>query len=255
MPGLGLGRLVEGLREQTEGFAEAVAGGDPEAVVPTCPEWRLRTLVAHIGLADRWAAELVRTGRPVPAPDPAAVNPGVPGVPGEWGAWLRAGADELVGAVREAGEGSQAWSFFGTVPAAFWVRRMLSETAIHHCDAALTTGAAFGIADDLAAEVITEGMELMADPRAETAVPKLALLRGAGERLAFRPYGMDGWVITRLPEGLRWERGNGPADVVVSGTLTEVMLVLARRRPPGEVTGEVTGDRALLAHWLAHTLM
>ncbi|UBU17520.1 maleylpyruvate isomerase family mycothiol-dependent enzyme [Nonomuraea gerenzanensis] len=246
MPTLDFARLVAGLREQTEGFAGAVAGGDPEAVVPTCPEWRLRTLVAHVGQADRWAAELVRKGVPAPAPDPAKVDPGAPA---EWGAWLRAGAEELVEAVRKVGPDSEVWSFVGPVPAVFWLRRMCCESAIHHYDAALTTGARYVIADDLAADVITEGAELMTHPRVETFKPELALMRGAGQRLAFRPRGMDGWVISRMPEGLRWERGNGPGDVVVSGTVTEIMLVLSRRAP----AAEVSGDRALLEHWLAHS--
>ncbi|MFC7586926.1 hypothetical protein ACFQYP_26735 [Nonomuraea antimicrobica] len=42
-------------------------------------------------------------------------------------------------------------------------------------------------------------------------------------------------------------RGNG--DVELSGPVAECMLVLARRLPPRDVTG----DRALLEHWLAHT--
>ncbi|GAA2210891.1 maleylpyruvate isomerase family mycothiol-dependent enzyme [Nonomuraea monospora] len=244
MPALDYARLAEGLREQTEGFAEAVAGGDPEAVVPTCPEWRLRTLVSHVGQADRWGAALVREGVAVPYPDEAD-----PGAPDEWGAWLRAGAGELVEAVREVGADAEVWSFVGPVPAAFWLRRMLCETVIHRYDAALTTGTGYEVADDLAADVITEGAELMSHPRGETFKPELALMRGAGQRLAFRARGMAGWVIHRLPEGLRWERGNGPGDVVVSGTVTEIMLVLSRRTPPADVSG----DSALLEHWLAHS--
>ncbi|TYB65376.1 maleylpyruvate isomerase family mycothiol-dependent enzyme [Nonomuraea sp. PA05] len=245
MPVLDFARLVEGLREQTEEFAEAVAGGDPEAVVPTCPEWRLRTLVSHVGQANRWGAELVRGGVPVPYPAAGADPVG----PDEWGAWLRAGARELAEAVREVGPDAEVWSFVGPVPAVFWLRRMLCETVIHRYDAALTTGAGYEVADDLAADVITEGAELMSHPRVETFKPELALMRGAGQRLAFRARGMAGWVIHRLPEGLRWERGDGPGEVVVSGTVTEIMLVLSRRTPPSGVSG----DRALLEHWLAHS--
>ncbi|MFD0477080.1 maleylpyruvate isomerase family mycothiol-dependent enzyme [Nonomuraea thailandensis] len=191
-------------------------------------------------------AGLVRTGLPAPLPDPSGVDPGAPG---GWGEWLRAGAEELAEAVRKVGEDAEVWSFLGPAPAAFWLRRMCCEAAVHGYDAALATGAAYGIADDLAADVVTEGMELMSHPRAETFKPELALMRGAGERLAFRPRGMDGWVISRLPEGLRWERGNGPGDVVVPGTVTDIMLVLSRRIPPAAVSG----DRALLEHWLAHS--
>ena len=55
-------RLVEALHEHTAGFAKAVEGADPEARVPTCPEWPLRVLVGHIGQAHRWSAGNIRTG-------------------------------------------------------------------------------------------------------------------------------------------------------------------------------------------------
>ncbi|MEV4068248.1 maleylpyruvate isomerase family mycothiol-dependent enzyme [Nonomuraea fuscirosea] len=240
-------RLVEGLREVTAGFAGAVAGGDPEAKVPTCPEWRLARLVGHIGQADRWAAGIVREGGPSAVPDPAEADHDEPAA---WEDRLLGGAEELIAAMRDAGAETEVWSMAGPVPAAFWVRRMMCDTAVHHYDAALTTGAAYGIAGDVAAEVLTESLQLIAATEAaEAFLPRLAALRGRGERLVIRPDGVDGWVITRTPEGVRWERGDGDGDVVVSGTTAECMLVFARRLP----ARAVTGDRAVLEHWLAHT--
>ena len=262
-------RLVAGLREQTAAFGKAVAGGDPEAKVPACPEWRLRDLTGHMGQATRWAAGLIRaassptrvpdehggapaTGRtpaasaPPPVPDPLD---GLPDAPGAWEAWLRDGAEELIAAVRSAAPDAPVWSFTGSVPPVFWLRRMFCETAVHHHDAAVTTGAGFAIADDLAADVITEGLELVTAPGVEAFKPELAGLRGRGERLAVWPDGMRGWLITRTPGGPRWERSQADADVVLSGPVAECMLVLARRVPPHRVYG----DRALLRHWLDHT--
>ncbi|KIF71110.1 hypothetical protein HY68_24945, partial [Streptomyces sp. AcH 505] len=56
-------RLAVQLREQTGAFAETIEGADPGARVPTCPEWRVRDLVGHIGQGHRWAAGIVRGGR------------------------------------------------------------------------------------------------------------------------------------------------------------------------------------------------
>ncbi|GAA3151548.1 maleylpyruvate isomerase N-terminal domain-containing protein [Nonomuraea salmonea] len=93
-------RLAEGLREQGAAFGLAVAGGDPEAKVPTCPEWRLRVLTGHAGQATRWAAGLVRAaGTPLPVPDPLDA---LPGAPDAWASWLRDGAEDLITAVRTA---------------------------------------------------------------------------------------------------------------------------------------------------------
>ncbi|WP_371516091.1 hypothetical protein [Kitasatospora sp. NBC_01300] len=60
-------------------------------------------------------------------------------------------------------------------------------------------------------------------------------------------------MVTRAPEALRWERGPVEADVVVSGAVADLMLVVSRRVPPQDDRVTVTGDRALLDHWLAHT--
>ncbi|MGN9842075.1 maleylpyruvate isomerase family mycothiol-dependent enzyme [Nonomuraea sp. H19] len=241
-------RLMKGLREQTGGFARAVTGGDPDARVPTCPEWPLRTLVGHIGQAHRYAADVVRKGEPPSVPDPWQADPGTPG---EWAGWLHEGAEDLIGAIQETGAGTELWTFLGPRPASFWLRRMLADTCVHHYDAAITTGAAFEIAGDLAADVITEGLEMLVAPGAETLKPELAELRGQGERIGIRPGSTDGWVLIRTPGGIRWERGPVEADVVVSGAVADLMLVCARRLPLDDDRVEITGDRALLEHWLA----
>ena len=63
-------RFAEALTARTAAFAETVAGADPAAPVPTCPDWPLRVLVGHIGQAHRWSAGIVRSG-PSPVPDRA----------------------------------------------------------------------------------------------------------------------------------------------------------------------------------------
>ncbi|MEU4525058.1 maleylpyruvate isomerase family mycothiol-dependent enzyme [Amycolatopsis sp. NPDC024027] len=60
-----------------------------------------------------------------------------------------------------------------------------------------------------------------------------------------------GWLIARNPDGVRWTRETGTADVTLAGPVRDLLLVLTRRLPAERVT--VTGDEALAAHWLAHT--
>ncbi|MFI7677350.1 maleylpyruvate isomerase family mycothiol-dependent enzyme [Actinophytocola sp. NPDC049390] len=239
-------RLAEGLHEHTTGFAKAVAGADPAAVVPTCPDWPLRVLVGHIGQEHRWAAGIVRSG-PAPVPDPFDADPGGPG---EWADWLREGAEELADAVLAAGE-SPVWTFVGTRPATFWLRRMLHDTTVHHADAALATGTAFTVAPDHAADAVSEWLELLSDPAAAAVRPAFAELRGTGQSLLLRPDTGTGWLITRTPDGVRWARGNGTADATLAGPVADLVLVISRRQPPESVT--ITGDRGLVDHWLAHT--
>jgi uncharacterized protein (TIGR03083 family) len=240
-----IARLVEGLLEHTAGLAKAVAGADPNARVPTCPEWTLRVLVGHVGQAHRWAAGIVRSG-PTPVPDPFDADAGSPG---EWPGWLQEGAADLADAVLAAGE-SPVWTFFGPGPATFWVRRMLHDIVVHHADAAFATDTAFEVAPDLAADAITEWLEVLSDPATPTLKPAFAELRGTGQTLRLRPDAGPGWLITRTPDGVRWTRATDTADATLAGPVEDLLLVLTRRLPAGRVT--IAGDRDLVDHWLAH---
>jgi uncharacterized protein (TIGR03083 family) len=238
-------RLAEGLHVHTAGLAKAVAGADPKAPVPTCPEWPLRVLVGHIGQAHRWAASIVTSG-PTPVPDPLAADPGAPG---EWSDWLHEGAAHLADVVAAAD--SPVWTFFGPRPATFWLRRMAHDTAVHHADAALATGAAFEIAPDLAADAISEWLEVLSHPVTPTIKPAFGELRGGGQTIQLRPETGPGWLITRAPDGVRWARATETADVLLTGPVADLLLVLTRRLPAERVA--ITGDRDLLDHWLART--
>jgi uncharacterized protein (TIGR03083 family) len=239
-------RLAEGLHDHTAGFAGAVTGADPDATVPTCPDWPLRVLVGHIGQAHRWAASIVRSG-PSPVPDPFDADPGAQE---KWAGWLHEGAADLTEAVLASGE-TPVWTFFGEQPATFWLRRMLHDTTIHHADAALATGAAFDVAPDFAADAISEWLEMLANPVTAQLKPAFAELRGTGQTLRLDPGAGESWLITRTPDGVRWVRGKSSADVTLSGPVRDLLLVFTRRLPADSVT--LTGDRALAEHWLART--
>jgi uncharacterized protein (TIGR03083 family) len=243
-------RLVTGLPEVTAAFADAVTGLDPQATVPTCPEWRVRDLVGHIGQAHRWSAERVRSHSAAAPPDPLDSQPGRPQ---DWAGWLRAGATELVDAIIDVGPETPVWTFLGEAPARFWLRRMLADTAVHQADAAIAAGRAFAIAPDLAADTISEGLELLSSAVVADLKPALAELRGDGQRIQLRPEEGAGWSITRMPTGVRWERRTADADVVVTAPVCELLLVFSRRIAPDDHRLTITGDRALLDHWWAHT--
>ncbi|MEU5878643.1 maleylpyruvate isomerase family mycothiol-dependent enzyme [Spirillospora sp. NPDC047279] len=245
-------RLATGLLERSDRLAATVAGAHPGTWIPTCPEWSLRELVEHVGQAHRWAADLIerRAAEPLPPPGVTSV------ASGEWPAWLRAGAGRLVSAATAANEtGAAVWTFHGPRPAAFWLRRMLHDTSVHHADAAIALGRPFELAPDLAADAICEGLDMIGSPPAETLNPGFAALRGTGETLALRPAedGAEGWLITRTPAGVVWRRGRGAANVVVSATAADLLLVLMRRLPPDDLRVDVIGERPLLDHWLDHT--
>lgn len=242
-------RLASGLLAQTAAFADAVDGTDWDAFVPTCPQWRLRVLVGHLGQAPRWAAGIVRGGPPGATPDPHEARP-----PQGWRAWLLTGASELVEAVRDAGPDAPVWTVAGPAPASFWLRQATHDTAVHAADAALLAGVPYALEPDLAADAVTQLLELLSSPVMATLKPAVAALRGAGSiGLRAREDSIEGWVITRTPTGVSWRRGPGAADVTVTGPVQDLLLVLMRRLPPQRVA--IDGERQLLDHWLAHSAL
>ena len=245
-------RRMAALLDTTETFADLVDGLDPAIRVATCPDWQVRDLVGHIGQAYRWAAGLVHSGEPDAVPDPRLAEPGAPAT---WASWLREGAVELVDAVADVGPDAEVWTFLGPRTAAFWVRRMLNDAVVHVVDAAITAGRAHRTPAELAADVIIEGLELLTAAVAETLKPDLAVLRGDGETLLFRPTepGIAPWRVTRTPSGISVARSPIAADVELSGPVADVMPVFARRLPATDPSVTIIGDQPLLAHWLAAT--
>ncbi|WP_043486486.1 MULTISPECIES: maleylpyruvate isomerase family mycothiol-dependent enzyme [Streptomyces] len=242
-------QLASGLLAQIAAFADAVDGADWDAPVPTCPEWPLRVLVGHLGQAPRWAAGIVRGGSPDGIPDPREAVP-----PQNWRAWLLAGASELVEAVRAIGPGTPVWTLTGPGPASFWLRQAAHDTSVHAVDAALLAGVPYALEPDLAADAVTQCLELLSSPVAEALKPAVAALRGAGS-IGLRPSegAIEGWVITRTQTGVSWRRGPGRADVTVTGAVEDLLLVLMRRLPPQHVA--IDGDGQLFDHWLAHSAL
>lgn len=225
-------------RNETAAFADLVKDLDPEAWVPTAPEWRLSVLVGHIGQASRWAARITRTRSELPVPDPREADPGPPA---SWSNWLADGMEELVEAVNDDPDAT-VWTVVGPQPASFWIHRLTCDLAVHRADAALLAGAPYELDPALAVEVISEVMWLFVTINA---------LPGTGETLLFNPDEDESWLVTRTPDGVVTERGGTTGDVVVSGPARDLVLVLSRRLPVDTV--KVTGDQDLLARWLAET--
>src|SRR5918994_634017 len=142
-------------------LGEMLCTADPETPVPTCPGWGLRQLLTHVGRGDRWAAMIVREradarvdirtvpdGKP-PADAAAAVE------------WLADSAHLLLDAVATTGPDVPVWTFTGPKPAAWWIRRRLHESTVHRADAAIALGVPYEIEAELAADGVSEWLDLL----------------------------------------------------------------------------------------------
>ena len=126
-------------------MAVATESAGPDALVPTCPEWRLRDLVRHAGGVHRWATGYVAEARK----ELWAVD--LDRVVGTWpddaalASWLRAGCTRLADALAAAPPDLECWTFLrAPSPRSMWARRQAHETAIHRVDAELAVAESAG---------------------------------------------------------------------------------------------------------------
>jgi uncharacterized protein (TIGR03083 family) len=242
------------LLDQTREFGELIRSADPSTPVPTCPNWTLRQLFRHVGRGNRWAAQIIADRRTEPL-DPREVREGKPADDDQDAAidWLNKGAQLVIDSVDRHGSNARVWTFLGPRPAGWWIRRRLHEATVHRADAALAVGATFGLSPELAADAISEWIELMtvgANPQS----PPLA--RGQTIHLhatddVLGPVGE--WTIVNDEEGIGWSHDHGKGDVALRGPVNDLLLAIVRRRTAAEVGVEVFGDTGVWDSWLERT--
>ena len=98
----------------------------------------------------------VRTGAELPGPGPARAR----GLRRS-GTVAAAGAAHLAATVQQAGPDARVWTWADDQTAVFWLRRIVHETVIRRADAALALQRATEIAFDLAADGITELLQII----------------------------------------------------------------------------------------------
>ncbi|MGN0102009.1 MAG: maleylpyruvate isomerase family mycothiol-dependent enzyme [Dietzia sp.] len=239
----------------------ASADADVTAAVPSCPDWTVHDLVAHLGTINWWAGETVGAATPdARTRGMGAVQRSAP--PATDGAaaladWYARIADEMLATLADTAPDAPAWTFSGPGRADFWLRRQLHETTIHRWDveAALHGPAATTpVAEDVAVDGIDELCTVMRphfSPRT-AALPVTLRLRArphAGDAAA-GPTG--GLAAGAEPVGagalgaLEWEL-TGPPDggeVEVAGPPETLALLLWGRVRADAPDLEITGDRA-----------
>lgn len=240
------------LVDEIRAFGELVRAADPETPVPTCPEWNLKQLFRHVGRGDRWAAQIV-ADRVEERVDPREVRGGKPPAdPDEAIDWLHAGAQAVIDAVVGIGADTPAWTYLGPRPAAWWIRRRLHEATVHRADAALALGRDYAIAPELAADGISEWLDII------TALPhdRLPLADGQSVHLHATDDGLGEngeWTIQADGGALSWSRAHGKGSVALRGPARDLLLAIMRRIPVAGTGIAVFGDADVWQQWLDRT--
>lgn len=246
-------RLCDEIIAQTDLLRSTIAGADLTTPVSSCPDWNTGQLLRHLGGGQRWAAKIVQTRaqEPVPDDDFRDLSPYANEKADVVGPWLAEGAAMLADALRSAGPDADVWTPVPGARSAFYARRFTHETLIHRADATLALGAEFVADPEVAEDAFDEWLELGSLPLALEYNPKTRELLGPGRTLHFHATDGDGeWVVDLTGDLITWRRGHEKCTVAVRGPLTELLLVLYRRRPVSADGVEVLGDAKLLDFYL-----
>jgi uncharacterized protein (TIGR03083 family) len=234
---------IEALQAEGDLMAAASRAVDPDAQVPTCPEWVVRDLVQHMGGVHRWATRYVAEARPEYSPTDLEVLAGGWPDDAHLTDWFVAGYTGLVAALRAAPPDLECWTFLpAPSPRAMWARRQAHETAIHRVDAELSAGSAVsGFTAPFAADGVDELLTCF--------VPRRSTKLHADDPTTFGVRCNDdpaAWVLDIGPSGVTAVNGNntGNAACTLSGRAADLYLALWNRG--GADALRVEGDRAVL---------
>jgi len=147
------------LRAESRRFRDVLAGCDPAARVPGCPEWNAADLLWHLAGVQRFWGTTIRT-RPL-GPDPDATEPDRPeSYDGLLEAFDTSSA-ALITALDGADPSEQAWSWSTEQTVGFTFRRQAHEALIHRLDAEQTAGQVTPLDAALAADGVEECLDVM----------------------------------------------------------------------------------------------
>jgi uncharacterized protein (TIGR03083 family) len=210
---------------------------DLTAPVPSCPEWTVSDLVAHVAA--------------VYSHKTAAMTSGKHPADGQWATAPPDGLDvlswydtELASIERELSaraSGEPSWTWWPPDQSVgFWQRRMAQETLVHRWDAELAAGSTTALDPELATDGIDEILGWLGWEFDEPAPG------AAGQTVLVRTPGLA-WTVTLDPMSAVVAAASGaaePGGAVIEGSPEQLLLHLWGRAPQDAVTQ--TGDQTAL---------
>jgi uncharacterized protein (TIGR03083 family) len=215
--------------------------GRLDVPVPSCPGWTGRNLVLHLGEVQRSWAAVVAAG-PADGP-PEEVREQEPD--GELFSWATASTDALLGALAFAGPSRGCWTWWGEPRTAGAVaRHQVQEAAVHAWDAQATAGKPEPLPSGAAVDGVDEFLSVY--PQVAPLWPHSPATVGL---TVDDDDSGDAWTVSLSDAGVAVLRRRADADVILSGSASDLVLALYRRIPPTAL--RIAGDADQLNRFLA----
>ena len=240
---------ITAVGQEAKLFAQAAEQGGFDVDIATCPGWTMRDLVRHLIEIHLWAAAHVAQPHDKPwVDDLAELTAFWPDLAVFWpndkdlvDRYLDTNAN-LVNALESAPLDVESFTFLpAPSPLAMWARRQAHETAVHRFDAENAAGITSEFNPQFAADGIDELVAAFAPRRNEFPIESDQTM------LVHAQDTNDAWRVTMGPEGITTIRGDGPANVTLTGDASDLYLVLWNRTDDSNIT--ITGDGELLDLW------
>ena len=240
---------ITAVGQEAKLFAEAAEQSGLDVDIATCPGWDMRDLVRHLSEIHLWAAAHVAQPHDKPwVDDLAELTAFWPELAVFWPddkdlvSWYLDVNANLVDALESAPLDVESFTFLpAPSPLAMWARRQAHETAIHRFDAESAAGIESEFDPTFAADGIDEMLAAFAPRASEFPVDR------AKTMVVHATDTDESWHVTLAPEGITTFRGDGPADVTLSGSAGDLYLAVWNRGDDSNVT--VTGDQDLFEIW------
>src|SRR3954466_7162268 len=218
---------IDHIRADGALLTDAAERAGMDAAVAWCPEWQVRDLVRHQGDVHHWAAFNLGRGTDTPMSDEENDQCLLtwPDDDESLLGWFREGHARLVETLQWTPDDAVAMAFLpAPSPRAFWARRQAHETAIHRADAQLAAGMLPDYPSAFAADGVDELLlGFFARPRGRLrADPPVRLGVHAADT-------QDAWTMTIGPESRDVVREALDADCTVTGTVSDLYLLLWNR--------------------------
>ena len=226
------------LRVEGELYVAALATTDPQAPVPTCPEWTARELTLHVGEVHRWARFMIENPGSRPPADIAGPAPG----DAHLASWLAEGHIAVVQALEAANPDGAFYTFLADPPSprTFWARRQAHETAMHRVDLQSANGQITPFTSQVAADGIDEMLTGFI-PRKH-----MKLRSERPQTLLVAPHDCDErWLVSISANAAITARTGGAADCTLGGSAADILCALWNRPTAGQL--DVAGDGSVVA--------